>query len=88
MTEDGRSPDSAPPVSVIGSTVVMKGDLVVDEALVIEGTYAGTINASETVIVRRTAKLSGEVAAARVRVQVGTKLDKASLAGEIRLIAD
>ena len=71
--------------SIIGSTVVMKGDLIVGEDLVIEGTFDGTItgNGPDTITVRRTAKLRGEVSASNVRVEGGTNLDNAVLSGRI-----
>ena len=88
MADQERKHRAQPPLSVIGSTVVMKGELLVDEALIIEGTYAGTINASDTVTVRRSAQLSGEVAATHLRVQQGTSLENAALTGRIKLTAD
>lgn len=71
--------------SVIGATLVMKGDLIVGEDLVIEGTYEGTISAKDTVTVRRTAHLSGEVSANHLEVEDGTNLENAVLSGRIRL---
>ena len=59
--------------SVIGATVVMKGDLVVGEDLVIEGTYDGTINARDTVTLRKSAQICGEVTAGRLQIEDGTK---------------
>ena len=81
--ERGVSARSLP--SVIGATVVMKGDLVVGEALVIEGTYDGTISANDTITVRKTAHLSGEVSATRLHIEDGTNLDSAVLSGRISL---
>ncbi len=71
--------------SIIGSTVVMKGDLIVGEDLVIEGTFDGTITGKgpDTVTVRRTARLSGEVSASNVRVDDGTNLENTVLSGRI-----
>ena len=71
--------------SVIGTTVVMKGDLTVAEDLIIEGTYDGTISARDTVTVRKTAHLSGEVAARRLQIEDGTNLKNAVLSGCISL---
>ena len=73
--------------SIIGSTVVMKGDLIVGEDLEIEGTFDGTITGkgTDTVTVRRTARLSGEVSASVVRVEDGTNLENTVLSGRIRL---
>ena len=71
--------------SIIGSTVVMKGDLIVGEDLVIEGTFDGTITGKgpDTVTVRRTARLRGEVSASNVRVERGTNIDNTVLSGRI-----
>jgi cytoskeletal protein CcmA (bactofilin family) len=73
--------------SMIGITVVMKGDLIVGEDLVIEGTFDGTITGegTDTVTVRRTARLSGEVSAGVVQVEDGTNLESTTLTGRIRL---
>lgn len=73
--------------SVIGVTVVMKGELIVGEDLVIEGTFDGTITGKgpDTVTVRRTAHLSGEVSAGTVRVEDGTNLEGTVISGRIKL---
>ena len=73
--------------SMIGITVVMKGELTVGEDLVIEGTFDGTITGegTDTVTVRRTARLSGEVSAGVVEVEDGTNLESTTLTGRIRL---
>lgn len=73
--------------SIIGITVVMKGDLIAGEDLVIEGAFDGTITAEGdgTVTVRRTARLCGEVSAGVVQVEDGTNLESTTLSGRIRL---
>jgi len=73
--------------SIIGVTVVMKGELTVGEDLVIEGTFDGTITGTgpDTVTVRRTAHLSGEVSAGTVRVEDGTNLEGTVISGRIKL---
>ena len=73
--------------SLIGSTVVMKGELIVGEDLEIEGTFDGTIidEGSDTVTVRRIARLSGKVSASIVKVEDGTNLENTVLSGRIRL---
>lgn len=73
--------------SIIGITVVMKGELTVGEDLVIEGTFDGTITGKEpdTVTVRRTAHLSGAVSAGTVCVEDGTNLEGTVISGRIRL---
>ena len=84
-TDDTTSPSSKPPPSIIGSTIVMKGELTVGEDLVIEGTFDGTINGKDpgTVSIRKIAVLSGEVTAGRVRVQGGANIDNIVLSGHI-----
>jgi cytoskeletal protein CcmA (bactofilin family) len=79
-------PRRAPP-SIIGITVVMKGELTVGEDLVIEGTFDGTITGTgpDTVTVRRTAHLSGELSAGTVQVEDGTNLEGTVISGRIRL---
>jgi cytoskeletal protein CcmA (bactofilin family) len=73
--------------SLIGSTVVMKGELILGEDLEIEGTFDGTITdkGSDTVTVRRIARLSGKVSASVVKVEDGTNLENTVLSGRIRL---
>jgi cytoskeletal protein CcmA (bactofilin family) len=66
----------------------MKGDLVVDEDLVIEGTYDGTISARDTVTLRKTAKLSGDISASRVQIEDGTNLENTVLTGRIFFAGD
>ncbi len=73
--------------SLIGSTVVMKGELFLGEDLEIQGTFDGTITdeGSDTVTVRRIARLSGKVSASVVKVEDGTNLENTVLSGRIRL---
>lgn len=83
-------PDSLPPrrlPSIIGSTVVMKGELIVGEDLVIEGTFDGTIvgqgHGQDSITIRREARLTGEISASEVRVDDGSNLENAILSGRI-----
>jgi cytoskeletal protein CcmA (bactofilin family) len=85
-----QDPDSPPPrrlPSIIGSTVVMKGELVVGEDLVIEGTFDGKIvgqgHGRDKVTIRREAQLTGEISASEVRVDDGSNLENAILSGRI-----
>lgn len=81
--EGSRQPCPLP--SIIGSTVVMKGELFIGEDLVIEGTFDGRIvgKGPDTVTVRRTARLRGEVSVSNVRVDDGTNLENTILSGRI-----
>ena len=76
--------------SLIGYTVVMKGDLIAGEDLVIEGTFDGTITGDRhnSITVRRIARISGEVSASNVHVENGTDLQKTVLCGRITLADD
>lgn len=80
-------PALRPLPSMIGITVVMKGELIAGEDLVIEGAFDGTITSEGegTVTLRRTARLSGEVSAGVVEVEDGTNLESTTLSGRIRL---
>lgn len=82
---DGPAYSTRPLPSIIGSTVVMKGELVVGEDLVIEGTFDGTIvsHGRETVTLRRTARLSGKISASTVRIDEGIDLKDTVLSGRI-----
>ena len=85
------TPDEAakqPPMpSIIGSTLVMKGEMTLDEDLIIEGTFDGTITdeGSDTVLVRRIARVSGQITANRLQVEDGTNLENTILSGRISL---
>jgi cytoskeletal protein CcmA (bactofilin family) len=83
----GEEGSRRPLPSIIGSTVVMKGELTVGEDLEIEGTFDGKITGTgpDTVTVRRCARVSGEVSASVVRVEDGTNLENTVLSGRIRL---
>jgi cytoskeletal protein CcmA (bactofilin family) len=82
-----QSPDAGPVPSMIGMTLVMKGELIVDENLIIEGTFDGTITGqgSDTITVRRTAHVSGKISASKVRIEDGTNLENTVLSGRISL---
>ena len=88
QADEKGSQHSRPLPSVIGSTIVMKGDLTVGEDLVIEGAFDGTITGKgpDTVTVRRTARLRGEISASHVRVEGGTNLEDTVLSGHIERI--
>lgn len=64
----------------------MKGELMVGEDLVLEGTFDGTITGvgPDTVTVRRTARLRGALSASQVRVEDGTNLENTVVSGQIR----
>lgn len=83
MADEERASNARSLPSVIGTTVVMKGDLVVGEDLVIEGTYDGTIDAQDTVTLRKSAHVCGEVRASRLQIEDGTNLKNAVLSGRI-----
>lgn len=82
--DDGTPPPRRLP-SIIGSTVVMKGELVVGEDLVIEGTFDGTIvgQGKDTVTIRREARLTGEITASEVWIDDGSNLENTVVSGKI-----
>ena len=65
----------------------MKGTLTVGEDLIIEGSFDGSITdaSDDTVVVRRTARLRGELSAGHVQVEDGTNLEGTVLSGRISL---
>ena len=65
----------------------MKGELIVGEDLIIEGTFDGTItgDGQDSVTVKRLARLSGEVTASDLRVEDGADIQNTILSGRIRL---
>ncbi len=70
--------------SIIGMTVVMRGELTLAEDLKIEGTIDGPCTAGiGTVLLRRTARIHGEITAERLCVEQGTNLENAVLSGRI-----
>jgi len=71
--------------SIIGTTVVMKGELIIGEDLVIEGTFDGRISGkgADTVTIGRGARLSGELTASEVRIERGARLENTVVAGRI-----
>ena len=89
-TVESAVPSSAPLPSVIGHTLVMKGELTVGEDLIIEGTFAGTITdqGADTVTVRRSANVSGRISAGTVHVEDVTNLQNTVLSGRISLSKD
>lgn len=105
--------------SVIGYTLVMKGELTLDEDLVIDGNFEGTtirgprsltvgpfatvradirdggsaeiagtlegdFDGDGTVIVRRTARITGQIKARDLQIEDGTNLEHTVLSGRIR----
>jgi cytoskeletal protein CcmA (bactofilin family) len=65
----------------------MKGTLTVNEELVIEGTFDGTItgNGRDSITVCRLARISGALSASDLRIEDGTNLQDTVLTGRIRV---
>lgn len=106
--------------SVIGATVVMRGELILDEDLIIDGQFSGgeirgahrmsigkrgrveahvlsdtldihgaisgDCDSSDTVILRRGARIKGTVTAAELQVEDGSNLKDVILSGRIRRV--
>ena len=103
--------------SVIGATLVMKGELTLDEDLVVHGTIVGpidnrdrrlsvtsfariqgdvqsktmdiagtvegTVSGGSSLVLRRTANLTGDLSADSVEIEQGTNLENAIVAGRV-----
>lgn len=124
LTEEYPDADEDSPCgpSIIGMTLVMRGELTLDEDLIIEGKFDGTMihgarnlsigsfasvkadiegesadiagtidgdfRGSGTVVLHRTARVSGEISAEKVCIEDGTNLEHAILSGCISRIED
>jgi cytoskeletal protein CcmA (bactofilin family) len=118
---DTYDPTAAGP-SIIGMTLVMRGELTLDEDLIIEGTFDGTtingarnlsigsfanvkahiegesadiagkidgdFRGSGTVVLHKTARITGEISANRVCIEDGTNLERAIVSGCISRIEE
>lgn len=118
-TED-RGPARAGVPSCIGSTMVLKGELSLEEDLILDGRFdgsivqgnqrlsigehakvratirtgsaiiagavEGTIHGSNTVIVKKTARLNGTLTAERLCLESGANLEDVILSGKIARI--
>ncbi|MDH3282925.1 MAG: polymer-forming cytoskeletal protein [Gammaproteobacteria bacterium] len=81
--QDGTQAQAAPGRTVLGPTLVMKGDLFVGEDLVIQGTIHGAVVGTDTVTIKRNARLRGKISAATIRLEYGVRLDEVTLTGDI-----
>lgn len=68
----------------ISTFATVKADIRAQSAE-IEGTLDGTFEASGTVLVRRSARIKGEISASTLRIETGTNLEDAVLSGRISL---
>jgi cytoskeletal protein CcmA (bactofilin family) len=79
MTQGAR--DLGP--SVLGPTIVMKGDLSVGEDLIIRGEVHGRVVGTDTVVIKKSARVSGRISAAKIEFEQGVRLDGVILSGTI-----
>lgn len=88
-TESSVDRSSAlPQPSVLGRTVVLKGELSFGELLVIQGQVHGSVTGTASVVIEKTANVSGELSADLIRVQQGAPLNGVVLTGCIQRISN
>jgi cytoskeletal protein CcmA (bactofilin family) len=73
--------------SIVGPTLILKGELSVGEALVIHGQVHGSVIGTDSVVIKRGARVSGQISAAQIQFERGTPLDEVVLSGSIRRTA-
>jgi cytoskeletal protein CcmA (bactofilin family) len=73
---------------VLGRTVVLKGELSFRESLVIKGQVHGSATGTASVLIEKTANVSGELSADLIQVQHGAPLDGVVLTGCIQRISN
>jgi len=78
-----RPNESSGAGSVLGPTLVMKGHLSAGEGLVIHGEIQGDVYGTETVTITKSARLQGQISAARIQFESGTNLKGVVLEGRI-----
>lgn len=80
-TDEGASAAVRP--SVLGPTLVLRGELSIGEDLVIQGEIHGNVVGTDTVVIKRGARVSGQISATRIQFEQGTRLDEVVLTGSI-----
>jgi cytoskeletal protein CcmA (bactofilin family) len=69
--------------SVLGPTIVLRGELSAGEDLIIRGEIQGTVVGTDTVVLKKSARLHGLISAAQIRLEDGVNFDDVVLAGNI-----
>ena len=77
----------APPSSVLGPTVILKGELSFKESLVVQGQIYGSATGTSSVLIAKSARLSGVLSAEFIQVQQGAPLGNVVLTGCIQNIS-
>ncbi len=70
--------------SVLGPTVVLRGELTFEEPLIIKGEIHGSATGTSSVVVEPTAKLKGQLSAGLIQFRKGTLLNSVVLTGRIQ----
>lgn len=70
--------------SVLGPTVVLRGELTFEEPLIIKGEIHGSVTGTANVVVEKTAKLDGQLSAGLIQLRKGTSLNSVVLTGRIQ----
>lgn len=87
-TSQARKRASATGRSVLGPTVVMKGQLSLREDLLVRGEIEGSVVGADTVVIARGARVKGYVSADHVFFERGFHLDDVVLRGHIAQTED
>jgi cytoskeletal protein CcmA (bactofilin family) len=82
-----EAPSAVVEPSVLGPTVVLKGELSCGESLVIQGQVHGSVTGTASVLIEKTAHVNGVLSAELIQVQEGAPLGNVELTGCIRRIS-
>jgi cytoskeletal protein CcmA (bactofilin family) len=72
------------PASLLGPTLVLRGELSFKEPLVIQGQLHGSAIGTGSIIIEKSACLSGKISAEKIQFERGALLDDVVLTGRIQ----
>lgn len=70
--------------SLLGPTVVLRGELSFGEPLVVHGQIHGSATGTAAVFIKKTARVSGDISAESIQLEKGVPLDGVVLSGRIQ----
>lgn len=70
--------------SLLGPTVVLRGELRFEEPLVVQGQIHGSAKGSAPVFIKKSAQVSGDIAAESIQFEEGARLHDVVLTGRIQ----
>ena len=70
--------------SLLGPTLVLRGELSFQEPLVIQGQLHGSATGTSSILIEKSARLSGKISAENIQFERGVLLDEVVLTGHIR----